>query len=111
MDNNKLPKPIDPGETFMKMVTSKEEEVLNAALTRFCIAKGGKIDISRVDFRTWDHRPNYIEYYYMGLVRNSKENKHILMSRELKIVQGQELPVLEILFGKHKESELSKCYF
>jgi len=112
MDNlPALQQDIDPSEAFLKMVALKEEEVLRATLTRFCLMKGGKISIDRVDFRTWDNRPNYIEYYYIGLVRGSTDQKHILMSRELKIVPGQELPVLEILFGKHKQSELSKCFF
>lgn len=100
-------------EAFLKWIAMKEEDVLHKTLIRFCLYKRGKIDIARVDFRTFEFegKPNYVEYYYMGKVFGSDERKHILMSRNLKIIPGQQLPVLEILFGKDKHVELSKCFF
>lgn len=98
---------------FLKWVAVTEEEVLYKTLTRFCIYRAAKIDISKIDFRVFEAqgKPNYCEYYYMGKVRGTDETKHLLMSRDLKVIPGQQLPVLEILFGKQKHKELDQCFF
>jgi hypothetical protein len=98
---------------FLKWVACKEEEVLHQTLMRFCLYRAAKVDIGRVDFRVFESqgKPNYCEYYYMGKVRGVDGSKHLLMSRDLKVIPGNEVPVLEILFGKDKHTELSKCFF
>lgn len=94
-----LQQDVDPSAEFLKQVAIKEAECLDRILTRFCLLNGLPINISKVEHQIFEGRDNYYELFYIGPIRKSKNIKHFLMSRDLKIVPGQTFPVLEIKFN------------
>lgn len=100
-----LLKDEDPLETeavkqFLKGVLVKEEEAFNRIYTRSCLMNGVVFDLSKIHTTPkYEERPNYGEYYYLGPVLKGTGTKHFLMSRDIVMVDGEELPVLNIVFN------------
>lgn len=96
------PKANPQVKAFLDDVLKKEEEAFNRIFSRFCILNAVKFDVSKVETtRRYPEKPNYGEYYYIGYVLGNPASKHFLMSRDLVMVEGQELPVLNVTFNKN----------
>lgn len=85
---------------FLNDVKIKEAEAFNRIFLRFCLMNGIPQDISKIETREFAGRPNYWEYYFLGKIPKHSGQLHFLMSRELKMVEGEFLPVLRIAFNK-----------
>lgn len=81
---------------LLNEIQLKEAECFERVYKRFCWLNGVRFDLAKIEPQTFDLKPNKIDYYYMGPVPKAKGIKHFLMSRDLIMVKGQELPTLEI---------------
>lgn len=77
----------------------KEAECFQRVYKRFCWLHGLTFDLAKIDWQVLPNKPNLINYFYVGDVPKTKLKQHFLMSRDLVMVEGQELPVLEIKFN------------
>lgn len=98
---------------FLNDVLLAEQKAFDRVFTRFCILNGLKFETAFLNIETAytnPEKPNYGEYHYKGNTLNDKTVKrHFLMSRDLILVPGNELPTLEVkwnfdLLDETKES-------
>jgi hypothetical protein len=87
-------------KAFLNDVLIAEQKAFDRVFTRFCLLNGLKFETAFMSIETTyinPHRPNYGEYHFKGNTLNDKTvRRHFLMSRDLVMVEGQELPTLEI---------------
>lgn len=87
-------------QKFLKDVLLKEEEAFNRIFTRFCLLNGVRFDLAKINTVTRGPvAPNLVEYYYIGKIPKGTGEIHFLMSRNLAMVPGEDLPVLNITFN------------
>lgn len=86
-------------KAFLADVQIKEAQCFDRIFLRFALLNGIKQDIIKIDFDDNPQRPNYVGYYYNGTIPKSTHQRHFLMSRDLIMKQGEELPVLNIVFN------------
>ncbi len=94
------PNESDFTRAFLADVQVQEAKCFDRIFLRFCLLNGLKQDISKIDFEDNPQRPNFIGYYYNGTIPKSNHQRHFLMSRDLIIKPGEELPVLNIVFNR-----------
>lgn len=87
-------------EAFLADVAVQEAKCFDRIFLRFCLLNGVKQDIGKIDFDKTPLRPNFIGYYYNGPIPKSTHQRHFLMSRDLIIKDGEDLPVLNITFNR-----------
>lgn len=95
----------NPNETpavkaFLNDVLIAEQKAFDRVFTRFCLVNGLRFENALLNIETtfpFPEQPNYGAYYYKGNTLNDKTVKrHFLMSRDLIMIEGKELPTLEI---------------
>jgi hypothetical protein len=74
------------------------------------LLNGVAYDISKIEVYTHPGRDNFGEYFYMGKVLKGPGTRHFLMSRDLTMVEGEELPVLNIIFNHDLLDESKEKY-
>lgn len=94
------PADIPAVKAFLNDVLKKEQQAFDRVLIRFCLLNGLRPENAILSVETskpYPVKPNYGEYYYLGNTLNDKTVKrHFLMSRDLVMVEGNDLPTLEI---------------
>lgn len=93
------PNNSDYVQAFLKDVAVQEAQCFDRIFLHFALLNGIKQDITKIDFDDNPARPNYVGYYYNGVVPKSTHQRHFLMSRDLIIKPGETLPVLNIVFN------------
>lgn len=85
---------------FLEDIKIQELKCFDRVFLRFCLLNGIKQDINKIEFDHNPARPNYVGYYYRGLIPKSNHERHFLMYRELITKPGEDLPVLNIVFNQ-----------
>lgn len=87
-------------KAFLNDVLITEQKAFDRVFTRFCLLNGLRFETALLNIETsypFPNQPNYGAYYYKGNTLYDKTIKsHFLMSRDLIMVEGQDLPVLDI---------------
>lgn len=87
-------------KAFLNDVLIAEQKAFDRVFHRFCLLNGLRFETALLQIETtfpFPNQPNYGAYYYKGSTLKDKTvRSHFLMSRDLVIVEGQQLPSLEI---------------